>query len=577
MEIFAKDAAPPAASEASLSHVLHPMPPSLPKLRLALPFSLASFGARLVARLIGSIALLLAVCLISGLQLGKDDARLQGLVSDTLAPVADVGRIQNDYNDILQTLTHAALTELPSSVDDAVTQIGARRVDIKKHWGPLKASGLGQKQRQLLALIDTHDVAVDQAVDETLTLLKAEQFDLARLKVSNDVQDAFGPLKSDFSNLFSLALSDGEAQAAAQHVANRHGLYALLIMVLVALGLTLWMDLRVMRSLTGRLAAATRLVTRIAQGRLGEPVKPGRNDEIGRLLHSLDGMDRQLVAVVRQVRHRAIALDQNATGIAEGNDALSQRTESQALHLERTSGSMARIAASLAESERLGKGADRAAAEARMHAEQGRLAVGEAAGSMEEIDRTSRSMGDMLDLIDKVAFQTRLLALNAAVEAARAGEHGRGFGVVATEVRELAQRCSEAAKDIRQLVTASDDAVRSGLERVSRAGEVIESIGGSVNRLAEALQVIVSSGRNQSSDIAAVNQSVIDMDAMTQENAALGEQAAAASRAMQESATALLSEMDFFKLDHVATSTPLPSALITRSEQASAEPQVRAA
>lgn len=533
----------------------------IPTLRFHLPFSRASFGARLVARLAGTIGLLLGICLIAAFQLGRDDVRLQGVVSDTLAPVAEVGRIQNDYNDILQTVTHAALTELPSSVDDAVTQVRARRVDIGKHWAPLEASGLGRTQQPLLALIKVHHVAVDQAVDETLALLKAEQFDLARLKVSNDLQDAFGPLKSDFSNLFSLALSDGEAQAGSQHVANRRGLYGLLGMVLVALGLTLWMDLRLMRSLTARLAVATRVATRIAQGRLGEPVEPGHDDEIGRLLQSLDGMDRQLVTVVRQVSERASALDHNATGIAEGNDALSRRTESQALHLERTAGSMARIAASLAESERLGRSADRAAAEARAHAEHGREAVSEAAGSMAEIDRTSRSMGDMLDLIDQVAFQTRLLALNAAVEAARAGEHGRGFGVVATEVRGLAQRCSEAARDIRRLVTASDEAVRSGLDRVSRTGEVIESIGASVNRLAEAMHVIVASARDQASDIAEVNRSVIDMDVMTQENAALGEQAAAASRALQEGATALREEIAFFQLGDV----PAPSAAAPRA------------
>ncbi len=534
-----------------------PMSLRIPRLRFRPRLSLASFGARLVARLVGTIVLLLAICLVAAIQLGRDDARLQGVVSDTLAPVADVGRIQNDYNDILQALTHAALTGLPSSVDGAATQIGARRADIGRHWAPLKASGLGQKQTPLLTLIEAHRVAVDRSVDETLALMKAEQFDLARLKVSNDVQDAFGPLKSDFSNLFSLALSDGEAQAASQHVANRRGLHGLLAMVLAALGLTLWMDLRMRRSLTARLAAATRVAARIAQGRLGEPVESGHDDEIGRLLKSLDGMDRQLGAVVRQVRDRACALDHNAAGIAAGNDALSQRTESQALHLERTAGSMARIAASLAESERLGHHADRAAEEARSHAEQGRAAVREAAGSMQEIDRTSHSMSDMLDLIDQVAFQTRLLALNAAVEAAGAGEHGRGFGVVASEVRALAQRCAVAAGDIRRLVVASDEAVRSGLERVSRAGDVIESIGTSVNRLAEAMRVIVASGRAQASDIGAVNRSVIDMDAMTGENAALGEQAAAASQAMREGATALREEMAFFKLGdrpmHAAT------------------------
>ncbi|RCS29927.1 HAMP domain-containing protein [Rhodanobacter denitrificans] len=525
-------------------------------LRFALP-SLSSFGARLAARLAGTVVLLLLVCAGSAMLLARADTRLQQVVSDTLAPVADVGRIQNDYNDMLQAVTHAALTELPSSVDDAETQIKGRRIDVQKHWRPLRESGLGAGQRQLLTLVEAHRAAADSSIDEAVALLKSEQFDLARLKVSNDVENAFGPLKSDFSNLFALALAAGDSQATLQHVANRRGLHALILLVLAALGLTLWVDLRIIRSLTGRLAVAARVATRITQGSLGEPVEPGHDDEIGRLLRSLDGMDRQLAAVVGQVRDRACMLDGNAAGIADGNDALSRRTELQAMQLARTSGAMASIAATLSESARLGRDADRAASNAREQSGHGRLAVGEAIGSMEAIDRTSRSMGDMLDMIDQVAFQTRLLSLNAAIEAARAGEHGRGFGAVATEVRQLAQRSGEAARDIRGLVKASDDAVRSGLSRVARAGEVIESIGSSVDRLAEAMAAMLVAGRAQASEITAVNQAVIDMDAMTRENAALGEQAAAASRAMRESATALLDEVGFFTL--VETAAPPPA------------------
>jgi methyl-accepting chemotaxis protein len=523
-------------------------------LRFALP-TLSSFGARLAARLGGTVVLLLLVCAGSAMLLAQADVRLQQVVSDTLAPVANVGRIQNDYNDMLQAVTHAALTELPSSLDDAEIQIKARRIDVQKHWRPLKESGLGAGQRQLLTLTETHRAAADASVDEVVALLKSEQFDMARLKISNDVQYAFGPLKSDFSNLFALALADGNSQASLQHAANRRGLHALILLVVFALGLTLWMDLRIIRSLTGRLADAVRVATRIANGSLGEPIEPGHDDEIGRLLRSLDGMDRQLTAVVGQVRDGARTLDAHAADIADGNDALGRRTELQAMQLARTSGAMASIAATLSESARLGSDADRAATDARGQSEHGRLAVGEAIGSMEAIDRTSRRMGDMLDLIDQVAFQTRLLSLTAAVEAARAGEHGCGFAVVATEVRQLAQRCSEAAQDIRGLVRASDDAVRNGLGRVARAGEVIENIGSSVNRLAEAMAAMLVAGRAQAGEIAAVNQAVIDMDAMTRENAALGEQAAAASRAMRENATALLHEVGFFTL---AETTPPP-------------------
>lgn len=515
--------------------------------RLSLP-SLSSFGARLIARLAGTVALLLLVLVVSAGLLSRSDARLQGVVSETLAPVSAVGRIQNDTNEILQTLTHAALTELPSSVDDAGTLIRARRVDIAKYSKTLQDSGFGARQKQSLGLVVTHRAAFDQSVDETMQLLKAEQFDLARLKVSNDVQDAYGPLKSDFSNLFAAALGDGQAAAAAQHRLNRIGLNALIAVAIAALALTLWMDLRILRQLTGRLAAATQVAARITEGALGAPIDPGHDDEIGRLLHGLKGMDRQLVAVVSRVRQRAAELDQGASSMADGNDALSQRTEMQAMRLEQTSGAMSRVAATLAEHRQLGTQADRAVAVAREQAGLGRAAVGEAIGSMGAIERTSRSVGEMLDLIDQVAFQTRLLSLNAAVEAARAGEHGKGFGVVATEVRALAQRCSEAARDIRGLVADSEQAVRIGLERVSRTGEVIDSIGHGVERLAETVTVILAAGRSQADEIAAASQAVIAIDAMTQENAALGEQAAAASRAMLEAVTALVRDVDFFAL-----------------------------
>ena len=157
-------------------------------------------------------------------------------------------------------------------------------MDIARYRLRLQESGLGARDRSLLALIDTHRAAADQAVDDTMQLLGAEQFDLARLKVSNDVQDAFGPLKSDFSNLFASALDDGQATAARQHRVNRDGLYALVALAVVAMGLTLWMDLRILRQLTGRLGVAVQVATRIAAGALADrrrrarsPARAGRH------------------------------------------------------------------------------------------------------------------------------------------------------------------------------------------------------------------------------------------------------------------------------------------------------------
>jgi methyl-accepting chemotaxis protein-1 (serine sensor receptor) len=521
-----------------------------------------SLSTRLILRLAGSAAMLIIVCGAGALQLTQADQRIQLVVGDTLAPVADLGRIQSDYNDMMQALVHAGLTRLPSSVDDAVTSIKSNRLDVERHWAPLGRSGLAQQQRQLLNLTARHRADADQTIDETLNILQAGQFDMAQLKLSNDVESAFVPLKSDFSNLFGLALSQGQEQAAAQHVSNHQGLMRLFALLGFALGLAAWIDIAIIRSLGRRLKRASAVATRIARGMLGEPVDAGRMDEVGTLLRTLGQMDVQLKRVVGQVRDRASIVEHNALGIAQGNGALSARTQAQAAHLDETAASMARMTAAVAQGAQHADQADRAASEAQAHAEQGRAAVIEVIGSMKEIERTGRRMTEILDLVDQVAFQTHLLALNAAIEAARAGVHGRGFGVVAVEVRQLAQRSGQAAQEIRQLISASDDAVHAGTLLVGRTGTVLEGVTASVAKLSQWVAAMAAAGRGNAKDIALVNHAVTDMDAMTRANATLVKEATAAGHAMQGSAAALLREVDFFTLhngvDEVDSTAPRP-------------------
>jgi methyl-accepting chemotaxis protein I, serine sensor receptor len=184
---------------------------------------------------------------------------------------------------------------------------------------------------------------------------------------------------------------------------------------------------------------------------------------------------------------------------------------------------------------------------------------------MKEIERTGRRMTEILDLVDQVAFQTHLLALNAAIEAARAGVHGRGFGVVAVEVRQLAQRSGQAAQEIRQLISASDDAVHTGTILVGRTGTVLEGVTASVEKLSQWVAAMAAAGRGNAKDIALVNHAVADMDTMTRANAALVEEATAAGQAMQGNAAALLREVDFFTLhngaDELDANVPRPSAM----------------
>jgi methyl-accepting chemotaxis protein len=515
-----------------------------------------SVSTRLFLRLIGSVLLLIIVTGSSSLQLTRADQRIQIVVVDTLAPVADVGQIERDYNDIMQALVHAALTQLPSAVDDAQTIVKSDRIDINKRWASLGRSGLALQQRQLFAVTAEHRKDTEQAIEEALTILNADQFVMAQLKISNDVQSSFVPLKSDFANLFSLALARGQTLAAAQHVSNRHDLFALLTLVCLVVGVAIWIDLSIIRSLRMRLRTASDVASRIARGSIGVPIDTGRNDEVGLLLGALSQMDTQLESVVEQVRKRASMVEHSAAIIAKGNEALSQRTQTQAIHLQGTAASMARMSAAISQSVRHADQAHEAVNHVETQTMEGRRTVIEANTAMDEINRTGKRMGEVLDLVDQVAFQTHMLALNAAVEAAQAGMHGRGFGVIATEMRQLAHRCGQAARDIRQMIRASDDATRAGSVLVDRTGVVLEAVADGVSKLAALIAAMASTERGHAKEISVVNDSVVDMESMTGQNATLVEEAAIASRVMQENASELLQEVDFFHMQNDQKQTP---------------------
>jgi methyl-accepting chemotaxis protein len=508
--------------------------------------------ARLALRLAGTIVLLLVLWMVGGMQLHAANDRLQSVVGETLAPVAAVGRIQNDYNDLLDALVHATLTRLPSAADDAGTAIGSNRNDIDKQWKVLEQSGLGRAQKKLLALAAEHRKAADKAVDDVVALLKAEQYDLAQLQLSNDVQSAVVPLKSDFANLFSLALDGGKAEADAQRKEISQGGVLSATLLAVALLVASAMDVAIIRSLSRRLRQATQVAASIARGQLGAQVDVGRADEIGALLSSLAAMDAQLGSVVVQVRDRADDVAQAASGIAQGNAALNERTRTQAMHLERTTASMSDMAAAVEGGLDHASAADHAVAQARAMTDQGHRVALHAIDNMREIHRTTQRMTEVLDLVDQFAFQTNLLALNAAVEAARAGEHGRGFAVVAFEVRELAQRCAGAARDIRQLIGESDEAVQAGVTSVDRAAEALTAIGSHVQALSLRVADWMAATRGQNDGIGRVNGAIRGIDETTRENAVLVEQAAAASRAMRESAEVLRREVAYFSLQAAA-------------------------
>ncbi|MCB1782326.1 MAG: HAMP domain-containing protein [Candidatus Competibacteraceae bacterium] len=273
------------------------------------------------------------------------------------------------------------------------------------------------------------------------------------------------------------------------------------------------------------------------------------NDEIGQLLRAMQTMNTELRRIVGQVIHATDQVNSAAAEIAQGSTNLAQRTEEQASALEETASSMEELTATVKQSADNAGHANQLAGAARAQAEQGGEVVEQAVTAMSAISTSSRKIADIIGVIDEIAFQTNLLALNAAVEAARAGEQGKGFAVVAAEVRKLAQRSADAAKEIKGLITDSVTKVDDGGKLVEQSGKTLQEIVTAVKKVSGIVAEITAAAKEQASGIEQVNTAILSMDQVTQQNAALVEETAAASQSMGEQARELQRLMGFFKLD----------------------------
>ncbi|QCP49735.1 HAMP domain-containing protein [Trinickia violacea] len=301
---------------------------------------------------------------------------------------------------------------------------------------------------------------------------------------------------------------------------------------------------------------AVRHFERIAAGDLTGAVNVSRNNEMSRLFSGIASMQTALSATVAQVRGGSAAITHGAREIASGNADLSQRTEEQAASLQQTASSMEQLTSTVKQNADHAKQASALASDASETAARGGEVVGEVVRTMNEIATSSNQIGDIIGVIEGIAFQTNILALNAAVEAARAGEQGRGFAVVAGEVRSLAQRSASAAKEIKALIVASADRVEAGGALVARAGSTMDEVVASVRRVTDIIGQISSASTEQSTGIEQINRAVAQMDQVTQQNAALVEQAAAAAASLEEQAAQLDAAVAVFHVGDRAADPP---------------------
>jgi len=339
------------------------------------------------------------------------------------------------------------------------------------------------------------------------------------------------------------AESEGAAIVAAVNATSLVCVGSAVVSVLFSIVL----GLLITRSIVGPVKAAQKAADRIAAGDLTADCRAVGSDEAAQLVGSLARMQDALIRIVREIRSSTEQIQVASTEVASGNQDLSARTEQTAGSLQQAASSMDELSSTMRHSADAASQAHGLASSASEIAARGGRVVSQVVSTMDEINASSRKIADIIGVIDGIAFQTNILALNAAVEAARAGEQGRGFAVVAGEVRSLAQRSAEAARQIKALIGASVDRVESGARLVQDAGSTMDEIVGAVRRVSEVLGEITTAASEQAGGIQSVNEAVNNVDQMTQQNAALVEQSAAAAESMRDQAGKLARTVEQFR------------------------------
>ncbi len=336
------------------------------------------------------------------------------------------------------------------------------------------------------------------------------------------------------------------------------GMLTLLVLGVLAAGV---LGVVFVRSITGPVREAVAVAQAVAAGDLSTTVRVRGSNEIWGLMQTLGDMSTKLAGVVSQVRQGAHGVATASTQIAQGNNDLAARTESQASALEETAASMEQLNATVKQNADNARQANQLALRASSVAVTGGEVVAQVVQTMKGINDSSRKISDIIQVIDSIAFQTNILALNAAVEAARAGEQGRGFAVVATEVRSLAGRSAEAAKEIKHLINASVERVEQGTAQVDKAGVTMTEVVSAIKRVTDLMSEISAASHEQSLGVSQVGEAVSQMDQVTQQNAALVEEMASAADSLKAQAHDLVAGVDVFKLGQMQGAAPTRGAL----------------
>jgi methyl-accepting chemotaxis protein len=416
------------------------------------------------------------------------------------------------------------------------------------------ASQSTERERQLLEQIAQADARSGVIAQDIVKMALQEQHQAAVAKMNQEGTPQVAALLAAVDGFIAQGTqqANDEVQAAAQAYENSRYLVlgACLLAGCLAVGLGLW----VTGSITRPMAQALGVAQSVAAGELNVDIDTSGRDEAARMLQALAAMRDQLANTVADVRRNAEGVASASAQIAQGTQDLNQRTEQQASSLQQTASSMEQLGSTVRHNADNALQANQLALGASEVAVKGGEVVAQVVGTMKRIESGSRRIADIISVIDSIAFQTNILALNAAVEAARAGEQGRGFAVVAGEVRTLAQRSAEAAKEIKQLISESVQSVGEGSALADQAGHTMEDVVTAIRRVTDLMGEISAASAEQSKGVTLVGDAVTRMDQATQQNAALVEQSASAAESLKSQAQELVESVAVFRLSFGAES-----------------------
>ena len=506
-----------------------------------------------------TLVLLLLILSSSGAWYGmvRQNASLENMVRvriTHLKAAADVlGEARQVHGNMYQLLSWTNGSFAKARLDALEQQIKARHAAIGSQLATLRSTATGA-ERTLVDAAITALAGYRKAVLETMEMAQMDQSIATNSMLKAETQ--FGQFNTQLAQLSALETTlSSQAHATATAEFRRLG-WSLLLTVALSILVSIVVTMLVRRAMLVEIRGIADAVQDLAAGKLMAGAPKQGNDEIAATSRVLDQTIAHLNQTLRTIMGAVQSIDTASHEIATGNLDLSARTEMQASSLEETSSAMEALTQAVNDNADNAQLACELAGQASTLAVQGGVSMQQAVATMATIRANSRQIVDIIGVIDGISFQTNILALNAAVEAARAGEQGRGFAVVASEVRTLAQRSAQAAKEIKTLIATSVTTIDGGSVAVQQAGDSMGAIVASVQQVNEIIQRVKQASAEQASGITEVNQAVTQMDDVTQQNAALVEQAAAAAASLQDQAVKLSAAVAVFTLDPLAPAQP---------------------